>query len=158
MKKILISIISILVLISAFFTSILLFSNGNLKYSEEIEINKPLDFVSDMFDNIYNMKKYLPNTKDIILISGNDGQVGAEYKLIIDMGGEEYMEMSALLKDKNLPDSITYLYHTRGVVNVVTQKNYETLIGNTIVVNQQEFHFTGIPKIIWFFNPSGFSL
>ena len=44
-----------------------------------------------------------------------------------------------------------------GVMNTVTQKHYKASDDNTIVVNQQEFQFTGIPKIIWFFKPTGFS-
>ena len=155
MKKALIIITSILISILIFCGSILLFSSGELKYTEEIEVNQPLSTVSDLFEDIYNMKKYFPTTKDIILIHGDDGEEGAEYK-IINSFGEETMEMSAILKAKNLPDSITYLYQMPGVFNLVTQKHKKILDNKTLVINEQEFKFKGIPKIIWFFKPEGF--
>ena len=54
MKKILKIIIIILILIPLFFGSILIFDDGNLKYSEQIEINTSIDLVDTLFKDIYS--------------------------------------------------------------------------------------------------------
>ena len=83
MKIILKIIIIILIFIPLFFASILFFDDGNLKYSQQIEINKPIDLVNVLFEDIYNMKKYMPGTQEVILISGKDKKSGAKYKIIV---------------------------------------------------------------------------
>ena len=157
MKKILKFIIIILIFIPLFFISILIFSNGNLNYTEEIEIQKSIEIVDQLVGNIYNMKKYMPGTKDIILIDGVDGVEGAKYKIIITMG-EESMEMTATLKNNNLPDSINFVYEMSGVVNTMTQKHRVISNNRTLIINEQGFEFSGIMKILAFFEPKGFNI
>ena len=157
MKKILKIIISILILIPIFLGSILIFTNGNLKYTEEIEIQSSTEIVDQLFSNIYNMKKYIAGTKDIILIDGMDGVEGAEYKIIWEMG-KESMEMKGTLKDYNLPDSITFVYEMPGIVNTVTQKHHMISENRTLIINEQEFQFSGVMEMVAFFKPNGFNI
>ena len=77
MKTILKIIIIILILIPLLLGLILVFDNGTLKYSEEITINQSIDIVNTLFEDIYNMKKYMPGTKAIVLISGTDREENA---------------------------------------------------------------------------------
>ena len=156
MKKLLKISLVILCLPLLFFVSILLFSSGELKYEERIEINKPIDVVVDLFADINNMKKYMSETKDIILIEGNDGEEGAKYQIIVEYEGQT-MEMTGTLIEKKLPEQISYSYESNGVLNIMTQKHQEITDSTTLVINQQEFQFKGLVKIISFFQPEGFS-
>ena len=139
-----------------FLSAVLLFSSGELKYEERIEIQQPIDVVVDLFSDINNMKKYMPETKDIILIEGIDGQEGAKYQIIVEYEGEK-MEMTGTLLEKSLPEKITYSYESNDVLNIMTQKHQEISDSTTLVINQQEFQFRGLVKIISFFEPEGFS-
>ena len=67
------------------------------------------------------------------------------------------MEMLGTLKSNHLPDSLTMWYEMDGVLNIVTQKHQKISEYKTLVVNQQEFQFYGIMKIIGFFKPTGFN-
>ncbi len=140
-----------------FLSAVLLFSNGELKYEERIEIQKPIDVVVDLFSDINNMTKYMPETKEIILIECTDGQEGAKYQIIVEYEGQK-MEMTATLLEKSLPEKIAYSYESNGVLNIMTQKHQEISDSTTLVINQQEFQFRGLVKIISFFEPEGFSL
>ena len=51
---------------------------GNIKYSEEIEINSNIDSLIVLFDNPYNMKEYMDGIEDYKLISGELRKVGAK--------------------------------------------------------------------------------
>ena len=157
MRKILKIIITILILIPVFLLSILLFTDGSIKYAETIEIEKPIKLVNELFEDIYTMKEYMPGTKDIVLIDGIEGTDGAKYKIIWEMG-EESMEMNATLKHNNLPDSLTMWYEMPGVLNIMTQKHEKISSEKTLIINEQEFQFKGIPKIIAFFEPEGFNI
>ncbi len=147
-------LITILIIIPIFLLSILLFSKGSIKYTETIEVEQPIELVNRLFANIYTMKEYMPGTKEIILTEGKDGEKGAKYKFIWDTGNEE-MEIYGTLKSNNLPDSLTILYEMPGTLNIMTQKHERISGYKTLVINQQEFQFHGIMKIIAFFEPAG---
>ena len=156
MKKALKIVIIILIALPLFLLSILLFSKGNIKYTETIEIEQPIELVNQLFSNIYTMKEYMPGTKEIILMDGEDGVAGAKYKFIWDMGDED-MELYGTLKANNLPDSLIMCYEMAGVVNIMTQKHKKISEHKTLIINQQEFQFYGIMKMIAFFQPTGFN-
>jgi len=150
-------IIIILIIIPLFFGGIILFTNSDIKYTKKIEIDQPVYIVDEFFLDIHNMKKYMPGTKEITLTKGNDGEDGAEYKIVWEMG-EESMEMNALLKQNNLPDSITYIYTATGVINTMTQKHKKINEQKTLIINEQEFQFQGIMKILTFMKVNGFKI
>ena len=74
MKKTILIILSFPITLIVY---ILLFS-GDLKYSEEIEINANIDTVMVLFDNPYNMQKYMQGIESYPLLSGNIREVGAK--------------------------------------------------------------------------------
>ena len=156
MKKALKIVIIILIIIPIFLLSILLFTKGTINYTEKIEIEQPIELVSQLFADIYRMKEYMPGTKDIILTEGKDGVKGAKYKFIWEMG-DEHMEMYGTLKSNHLPDSLTMWYEMPGVLNIMNQKHEKISEHKTLVINQQEFQFHGIMKMIAFFEPTGFN-
>lgn len=157
MKNILKIIIMILIIIPVFLLSILFFSKGNIKYSETIEIEQPIELVNELFQDIYTMKVYMPGTKDIILTEGKDGVEGAKYKFILEIGDED-MEITGILQTNNLPNSLIMWYKMPGVLNIVTQKHEKISENKTLVINQQEFKFHGVMKMIVFFAPKGFNI
>ena len=157
MKILLKTIIIILIIIPLFFGGIILFTNSEIKYIEKIEIDQSVYIVDEFFSDIQNMKKYMPGTKEIILTGGEDGEVGAEYKIVWEMG-KESIEMKAFLQQSNLPDSITYIYTATGVVNTMTQKHKKINDQKTLIINEQEFQFHGIMKILTFLNINGFKI
>jgi len=157
MKKTLKIIIIILILIPIFLLSILLFSKGNIKYSETIEIEQPIALINQLFQDIHTMKEYMPGTKEILLTDGVEGVEGAKYKIILEIG-DDYMEMNATLKNNNLPDSLTMWYEMPGVLNIMTQKHARISKQKTLIINEQEFQFYGMMKIIAFFKPKGFNI
>ena len=157
MKTILKIIIIILILIPLLLGLILVFDNGTLKYSEEITINQSIDIVNTLFEDIYNMKKYMPGTKAIVLISGTDREENANYKITIE-AGDQTMDMNAVLKKNNLPDSLQIYYKMPGVLNIMTQRHKKISEEKTLIINEQEFQFKGVMKILAFFQPPGFNL
>ena len=99
----------------------------------------------------------MSETKDIILISGEDGEEGSKYKIIITMGVDS-MEMSATIKNNDLPDSLTMFYEMPGVLNIMKQRHRKISEQKTLIINEQEFQFKGLMKIMAFFEPKGFNL
>ena len=57
-----------------------------MKYSTEIEINKPVEKVIELFDNSDNLGKWMEGLHSFEHISGNPGQVGAKSRLKFKLG------------------------------------------------------------------------
>jgi len=157
MKTILKSIIVVLIFIPLFLGSILFFYDGNLEYTKEIEVNVNIEHVNAMFKNIYNMKNYMPEAEDIILIKGENNIEGSKYRIMISTG-DDSVEVLATLTNNNLPHNLTMIYEMPGVINTMEQKHEEIEDNKTLIINKQKFKFSGLMKIISFFEPEGFNL
>ncbi len=126
-----------------------------MKYTSEIEINKPVDKVVELFDNSDNMGKWMEGLQSFEHISGKPGQVGAKSRLKFKMGKRE-IEMIETITVRNLPDEFSGTYEAKGVFNLVKNK-FVALPGNkTKYVSEQEFQFKGFMKIIGFLMPAMF--
>lgn len=126
-----------------------------MKYSSEIEINKPLDSVIELFDNPNNMEKWMKGLQSFESISGNPGQIGAKSRLKFKMGKRE-IEMIETITVRNLPAEFSGTYEAKGVFNVVKNKFISLPDGKTKYISEQEFRFSGFMKIIGFLMPSAF--
>ena len=82
MKKILLIILSFPITLVIY---ILLFT-GNIRYTEEIEINTNIDTVIALFDNPYNMQKYMEGIESYKVVEGNIREVGAKAEMTVLMG------------------------------------------------------------------------
>ena len=133
---------------------ILLFS-GNIKYSEEIVINANIDTVSALFDNPYNMKEYMPETKSYKLISGELRKVGAKAEITAVMGENKVIMIEEIITN-DLPNQKKVTYTADRVYNIVTNRFEKISETQTKFINEQEFEFKGYMKIIGFFMPSAF--
>ena len=155
MKKILKVVIGILILIPLFFVSILLFSSGNLKYAEEIEINKPINGVVALFDNPNNMKEYMDGIESYTVLSGNIREVGTKAEIIALMGESKIIMIEEIITN-NLPEEKKVTYTADGVYNIVTNRLVRISDNKTKFINEQEFEFKGYMKVMGFFMPSAF--
>ena len=126
-----------------------------MKYTSEIEINRPVDKVIELFDNPDNMSKWMEGLQSFEHISGTAGQPGAKSRLKFKMGKRE-IEMIETITVRNLPDEFSGTYEAKGVFNIVKNK-FTSLPGNrTKYVTEQEFQFKGFMKIIGFLMPGVF--
>lgn len=83
--KIILGIVTALVL-AFFLTGIIV---TEVKYSTEVEIDKPIDEIFKNFTNIELLKKWLPAVKSIEPIEEKKGVVGSTYIIIVENNGQE---------------------------------------------------------------------
>lgn len=127
-----------------------------MKYQVEIEINKPLDKVIELFDNEENAFKWMEGLESWDHISGTAGEAGAKSKMKFKMKKRE-IEMVETIEEKNLPEIMTMNYTTKGVFNRV--ENRFSAIGDdkTKYVTNQEFKFESFGmKVMAFLMPGAF--
>ena len=138
---------------------ILLFT-GNLKYTEEIEINSNIDTVMELFDNPYNMKEYMQGIERYTVLNGNIREVGTKAELVVAYIKEDVVKRKIIMIEEiitnNLPDEKKVTYTADGVYNIVTNIFIKISDNRTKFINEQEFEFKGYMKIIGFFMPSAF--
>ena len=126
-----------------------------MKYTTEIEINKPIDEVVAKFDNTDNLSKWMEGLQSFEHISGTPGQPGAKSRLKFKMGNRE-IEMIETISVRNLPDEFSGTYEAKGVYNIVRNKFVKLSENKTKYITEQEFEFKGFMKIIAFLMPSAF--
>lgn len=126
-----------------------------MKYTVEVEIEKPVDEVIALFDNVDNMYKWMDGLKSFEHLEGTPGEVGAKSRLKFDMNGRK-IEMIETITAKDLPREFTGTYDADGVHNIVS--NHFEPIGDsrTRYRSENEFQFKGFMKIIAFFMPGAF--
>ena len=92
---------------------VLLFA-GDIKYTEEIEINTNIDTVMALFDNPYNMKEYMEGIESYTVLSGNIREVGAKAELIVAFIEEDVVKRRIVMIEEiitnNLPKEKTNFF------------------------------------------------
>lgn len=126
-----------------------------MKYSVSITIDKPVNEVVALFDNVDNMKKWMDGLESFEPLDGTPGEVGAKSRLRFKMGKRE-IEMIETITAKNLPEEFTGTYEAKGVFNIV-RNSFEPLPGNkTKYTTEQEFQFKGFMKLMGLLMPGAF--
>ena len=151
MKKILLIILSFPITLIIY---ILLFT-GNIEYTEEIEINTNIDTVIALFDNPYNMQKYMQGIESYKVVEGNIREVGAKAEMIVLIEEKKIIMIEEIITN-NLPKEKKVTYTADAVYNIVTNRFEKISENKTKFINEQEFEFKGFMKIIGFFIPSTF--
>ncbi|MBE7629635.1 SRPBCC family protein [Tenacibaculum piscium] len=105
--KIILGIVTAFVLVF-FITGIVV---TEVKYSTEIEINKPVTEVFENFTNPDLMKKWLPDIKSIEPIMQKKAVVGSTYTMIIENNGQE-VTMIQKITEYVPNQKITFEYHS----------------------------------------------
>ena len=126
-----------------------------MKYTTEIEINKPIQKVVELFDNPDNTDKWMEGLVSFEPISGTPGQPGAKSRLKFKMGKRE-MEMIETITVANLPEEFSGTYEAKGVMNVVKNHFRKVSDSKTKYVAEHEFQFKGFMKVIAFLMPRVF--
>jgi uncharacterized membrane protein len=126
-----------------------------MKYTIEIEIDKPIDKVVELFDNADNLKKWMEGLQSFEHISGTPGQPGAKSRLFFKMGKRE-VEMIETITVRNLPDELSSTYEAKGVFNIVKNRFEKVSENRTKYITENEFQFKGFMKIFAFLMPGAF--
>lgn len=126
-----------------------------MKYTLDIEINKPIQEVIALFDNPDNLSKWMEGLQSFEHLSGTPGEVGAKSKLLFKMGKRE-IEMIETITVRNLPEEFSGTYDAKGVHNIVKNKFSELPGERTKYTTEQEFQFKGFMKLIGMMLPGAF--
>lgn len=126
-----------------------------MNYTVEIEINKPIDTVIELFDNPDNMGKWMEGLQSFEHLSGTPGEPGAKSRLKFKMGKRE-IEMIETVTVRNLPDEFSGTYEAAGVFNIVKNKFEKITENKTKYFTENEFQFKGFMKIMAWIMPGAF--
>jgi len=130
-------------------------NKNTMKYTAEIEINKPIDTVIELFDNPDNMGKWMEGLQSFEHLSGTPGEPGAKSRLKFKMGKRE-IEMIETVTVRNLPDEFSGTYEAAGVFNIVKNKFEKISENKTKYFTENEFQFKGFMKIMAWIMPGAF--
>ncbi len=126
-----------------------------MKYTTEIEIEKPIEKVIELFDNPDNLKKWMEGLQSFEHLSGTPGQPGAKSRLFFKMGKRE-VEMIETITVRNLPDEFSGTFEAKGVFNIAKNKFVKVSETRTKYICENEFQFKGFMKIFAFLMPGAF--
>ena len=155
-KKILLGLLIVLICFIAYIFLIA----GNVKYTEEIEINANIDTVVALFDNPYNMQKYMDGIESYTVLNGNLREVGTRAEIVVSYIEKDVVKRRIVMVEEiitnNLPEEKKVTYTADGVYNIVTNRIVRISDNKTKFINEQEFQFKGFMKIMGFFMPNLF--
>ena len=126
-----------------------------MKYTTEIEIEKPIEKVVELFDNADNLKKWMEGLQSYEHISGTSGETGAKSRLFFKMGKRE-IEMIETILVRNLPEEFSATYEAKGVFNIAKNKFVKVSETSTKYITENEFQFKGFMKFFAFLMPGAF--
>ena len=92
----------LLVVASAAFLSVG-FISPSVTYETTVLVDKPVTHSFSVFNNPFNMSKWMPGFKSINVLSGLPNQVGSRWELVFEEGGEEIVvveEMTGFERNK----------------------------------------------------------
>ena len=121
-----------------------------MKYTNEIEINKPIDKVIELFDNADNLSKWMEGLQSFEHISGTPGQVGAKSKLKFKVRNRE-MELIETVTVRNLPKEFSGTYEAangKGALNIVRNEFVKLSPSKTKYISESEFQFKGFMVVV----------
>ncbi len=126
-----------------------------MEYTVEKVIRLPRRRMVELFDDPDNLPKWQPSLQSFELISGEQGQPGAKSRLVFDTG-KRGMEMIETITVRNLPDEFSGIFETKGVKNISRHFFFEDGPEQTRWVNENEFYFSGMMKIVALFMRGAF--
>lgn len=126
-----------------------------MKYTLEVEIDRPVQEVTELFDNPDNLKYWMDSLVSFEHLTGIPGQPGAQSRLLFKMG-KRNVEMIETITTRNLPEEFSGTYEANGVYNEIRNK-FEPLSGNrTKYTAENSFEFRGFMKLVAFLIPGAF--
>ena len=125
-----------------------------MHYSVTVEIDLPRERVIELFDNPDNMPHWQPSLLSFTHLTGEAGQAGATSELKYQMGKREVV-MIETITERNLPNTFSATYETKGVWNQVSNHFVEQ-DGKTLWTINTVFKCTGILRIMAWLMPGMF--
>ena len=127
-----------------------------MEYSFEIEINVPYSFMIELLDDPVNQSSWQPELVGHLLVSGEQGQVGARSKLTYSMNGRN-MEIMEQITVRDLPNEKSARYEMTGLTMNVTNRFADIGPESTFWRYECEITFTSfVTKLIGYFMPHVF--
>jgi len=114
-----------------------------MKYTLEIEIDRPRAQLVELFENPDNWSKWQDSLVSFEPVHGEPGTGGSVTKLVHKLGRRE-IEMTETVESSNLPDDMTCRYESTGAWNRVIHRFYESARHKTRWEFETEFRCTGI--------------
>jgi len=126
-----------------------------MKYSVDIEIEKPISEVVELFRNQNNNKHWMEGLQTLELLSGEAAKTGAKSKYVFTMG-KRTVEMTETVLEGNLPAKYLVSYEATGVYNTVCTKFESINAESTKCINESEFKFKGFMMFMAILMPGAF--
>lgn len=127
-----------------------------MKYTLEIEINKPRDEVARLIQDRDTFKEWQPQLQSTELLDGVIGEEGSTYKIVVSMG-KNTLEMIETLVINNCPDHYQIKYDADGNINIMDFWFTELSPARTKMVAQSYFSCKALMmKLMAFFMPGAF--
>jgi hypothetical protein len=127
-----------------------------MKYAVDVMIAAPMDRVIAAYVNHDNYPYWQRGLLNVEPLSGTPGEVGAKTQLKFKMGKGE-MEMIETITANNPPALYALTYETGGVFNEIRTRFAETAPGQTHLVSENEFRFSGLMmKLMGWIMPGAF--
>ncbi|MBI9060087.1 MAG: SRPBCC family protein [Labilibaculum sp.] len=126
-----------------------------MKYTNEIEINQPINKVVELFDNEDNLFKWMNGLQSIEHLEGKPGEKGSTTKMLFKEGKREIEMIETILENK-LPEEFTATYEAKGVYNLAKISFVSLTDSKTKYLTEQEFQLKGFIKLIGWLMPGTF--
>ena len=126
-----------------------------MKYTDEIEINQPINKVVELFDNEDNLFKWMNGLQSIEHLEGKPGEKGSTTKMLFKEGKREIEMIETILENK-LPEEFTATYEAKGVYNLAKISFVSLTDSKTKYLTEQEFQLKGFIKLIGWLMPGAF--
>ncbi|MDO6812139.1 SRPBCC family protein [Tenacibaculum soleae] len=105
-----------------------------VKYTVEIEVDKPIEEVFKKFEDTDLMKQWLPDVKSIEILEEKPGKVGSTYTMVVENNGQEIKmieKITAYIPNKK----ITFQFHSDQMVktddyNFIANGNTTKIVQN----------------------------
>ncbi|HEU5179389.1 MAG TPA: SRPBCC family protein [Candidatus Polarisedimenticolia bacterium] len=117
-----------------------------MKYTFELEIDRPRQRVVELFDNPDNLMKWMPDLIRFEPVSGVPGQVDAQSRLTFRTPAGE-LEMLETVTARNLPHELSGVYETKMGVSRITNRFVESG-GKTRWIADTDFQGVGAMKLM----------
>ena len=128
-----------------------------MKYTLDIEINKPIDEVIKLFDSSENITKWMEGLKSFEHLEGTPGKPGAKSVLKFELAKRKF-EMVETVIALNLPEEFTASYETPdGAISTVKNSFVALSENQTKYISDNSFEMKGLMmRIIAFLMPGMF--
>jgi len=134
MKRIKIILVIVTILVVGFLSIGLLIKET--KYTTQVKIEKPLPYVFTEFNDVTNLKEWIPEFKSTEIIEEKLGKIGSTYKIKVDNKGQEMIMLEKVLAF--IPNEKVTLFYDAGAGSMLKTNDYVfTSEGETTVITHK---------------------